>query len=308
MIGVGARYSTEGKRNGIASFLGAPLANTAMKDLAGALGSTKIFIMGFDYDWLRAEFYRSHDNLAGSKASAIALADAINASSTAPVNYFDEPAKANDTRRHWDGGLGGYNNPILAAVVEARIAGIAPDQISALSIGTGTVRLLRKDHPGSAPDKYVEPWKEPASLKRDIMKVATCILGDPPDAASYTSYIMLGNPPRPPTESGSGNIVRLNPMVQPCYDSTKDCWGPPPGLSEGEFDALITMDSDAAAPGDVAKVHKLGQAWMNPALNYPNQPIRMGLPKMDCEVGDPTFAAGLARWRAISKPPKVPIA
>jgi hypothetical protein len=35
-----------------------------------------------------------------------------------PIFAFDEPAEVRG-RRYWDGGLAGYNNLVLAAVVEA---------------------------------------------------------------------------------------------------------------------------------------------------------------------------------------------
>jgi uncharacterized protein len=293
VIGLGPRYSNSGKRDGIAGFLGPTLAETHMKDLT--VGNTKIFIVGFDYDFTRAVFYRNYSNTAGSQGSIVRLADAISASSSAPVNYFDHPTGADDGRRHWDGGLGGYNNPMLAAAVEARIAGIAPQDIAVLSLGTGTVRLLRKDSPGNAPAKWKEKWEDP-TLVRDIKKVATAILDDPPDAASYIAYILLGNPVNPVAGTGSGNIVRLNPMVHPIWDAASQSWRCPANIAEPDFDALFDMDTDAAAPGDVLKVQTLGQSWIGGSVA--NQPVRMGLPLFSCDVGDASFAAGKTRWLA----------
>jgi hypothetical protein len=293
VIGLGPRYSTSGKRDGIAGFLGSALAETPMRDLT--VGNTKIFIVGFDYDFTRAVFYRNYSNPAGSQASIVRFADAIGASSTAPVNYFDHPSGADDGRRYWDGGLGGYNNPILAAVVEARIAGIAPQDMAVLSLGSGTVRLLRKDCPGNPPAKWIEPWED-STLVRDLKKVATAILDDPPDAASYIAYILLGNTVTPPPAGGSGNIVRLNPMVQPLWEPATQSWKAPANIAIADFDALFDMDTDAAAPGDVLKVQALGQAWIGGSVA--NQPLRMGLPLCSCDVGDPTFMAGVSRWQA----------
>ena len=80
------------------------------------------------------------------------LAEAIHASSNAPVNYFNAPAEIGD-RRYWDGAIGGYNNPVLAGVIEAAVNaeryGTSLSEIKALSLGTGSVVLpLAQGAPG----------------------------------------------------------------------------------------------------------------------------------------------------------------
>ncbi len=307
-LGVGAKYRTAGKRDGIAAVLGA-LGETPMKDLGPLLprpagGEVKLLIFGFDYDWLRAAFFRSYDNAAGSRASAIPLADAINASSTAPVNYFDDPALWGGMR-YWDGGVAGYNNPMLAAAVEALIAGTARDEVQILALGTGTVRLAPADHPAQARPEY-RVGRKPVSLTNDITKLAEAIVDDPPDAASYIAYITLGNPVHPPPASGSGAIVRLNASVQPVLNAVGSAWQAPSGLDPKDFVALTVTDVDATGPDDVATIERLGRAWI--AGGVPNQPIRMGMPDLTCELGDATFAAGAARWKAMTDAPSPPIA
>lgn len=299
MLGVGAKYRTSGKRDGIADVLEA-LGETPMKELGKELprrggGQVKLLIFGFDYDWKRAAFFRSYDNAAGSAASAIPLTDAINASSTAPVNYFDDPAIWGD-RRYWDGGVGGYNNPVLAAAVDALIAGARPDEVQALALGTGSVRLAPADHPARARKEFRTP-RDKVWLVDDIRKLAEAIIDDPPDAASYIAYITLGNDVHPPEASGSGNIVRLNPSLQPVLNAARDEWQAPPGLDPQVFIDLTVMDIDAVEDEDVRKIEALGTAWI--AGGVPNQPIRMGLPDLTCEVGDPTFGDGVTRWTAM---------
>ena len=44
-------------------------------------------------------------------------------------------------KRCWDGAIGGYNNPVLAGLIEALANGISLDAVRVLSIGTGSVRL-----------------------------------------------------------------------------------------------------------------------------------------------------------------------
>ena len=64
---------------------------------------------------------------------------------------------ANRHRRFWDGAIGGYNNPALAGIVEilARPNPPAPDTISVLSIGTGSVVLPWRGHYPTAHDRVL---------------------------------------------------------------------------------------------------------------------------------------------------------
>lgn len=299
LLGLGPRYSTPAKHGGIAATLGAALAGTPLKDLGALLprpGGTpvKLVVLGFDYDRQRASFFRSFATRAGSPASPVPLCDAINASSTAPVNYFDRPAPC-DGRRYWDGAVGGYNNPLMAAVVEAMVDGATPRDIVALSLGTGSVRLVQPPTEAAAREGFLVP-RARSWLIGDIRKVATAILDDPPDAASYVAYVTLGNAPLPPG-GGSGSIVRLNPSIQPVLDEAANCWKAPPGLTDAEFDVLSTLDVGEIGQDAIDRIVALGKAWI--AGGVPNQPIRMGSDRLDCELGDPTFAAGAQRWRAL---------
>jgi hypothetical protein len=300
-LGVGPKYGTNDKRDGIAGVLG-PLADTPMKDLppiAGPSGGpVGLAIIGFDYDRLRATFFRSYSTPAGSPASPVPLADAINASSTAPVNYFDKPAKCLD-RRYWDGAIAGYNNPLLGAVVEAMVLGTAPGDIRALSLGTGSVRLAPRDHrPG--PDRLREPHGQP-SLKDDLAKLAASIIDDPPDAASYIAYVTLGNSPAAPRGSHSGSIVRLSPSIQPVLRGGS--WAAPAGLPDKLFDALRDAPTDAVKDETVAQIARLGDLWIGGQV--PNQPVRMNGDTLGCDLGDATFAAGAQRWQAFSAAPAI---
>ena len=59
------------------------------------------------------------------------------------MNYFDAPAMLNGgAARVWDGAMGGYNNPVLAGVVEAMTnQDLDRARVRVLSLGTGSVVL-----------------------------------------------------------------------------------------------------------------------------------------------------------------------
>ena len=121
------------------------------------------------------------------------LADAIHASTNAPVNYFDGPARfplGGHPARYWDGGLTGCNNPVLAAVTEAIVLGQSPGDIRALSIGTASVALASPQVNDQA-SPYLQARTQ-QSLVNDLGKLATAILDDPPDIASFLAHVMTG--------------------------------------------------------------------------------------------------------------------
>src|SRR5207244_12011611 len=94
----------------------------------------------------------------GGPPMVASLSEILNASTNAPVNYFDAPAGTGG-RRCWDGGLAGNNNPVLGAVVEALANGVRAESIDVLNIGTGQV-FLAPDPPAEDPALLV-PKDEP---------------------------------------------------------------------------------------------------------------------------------------------------
>src|SRR5262245_32957187 len=195
LIGLGPKYSTAKKRERIRASLDA-IHERLMSNLADLFPSParapKIFVVGFDYDRLRAVFFRSYNTRADQTASTISLIDAVNASSTAPLVLFDKPAISRE-QRYWDGAIGGYNNPVLAGVVEALIDGVPATEIVALSLGTGRTSHVPFDHSIKAgpPEFFVHRGR--ACLVGDIRKLAGSIREEPPDAAIYAAYVVMGN-------------------------------------------------------------------------------------------------------------------
>jgi len=107
---------------------------------ATGLRPVHLLITGFDYDRNRATFFRScaasGPTWGTGEPTGITLAEAIHASTNAPLNYFDAPATFPDRPgRYWDGAISGCNNPVLAAVTEAIVTGQNPVDLAVLSIG-----------------------------------------------------------------------------------------------------------------------------------------------------------------------------
>lgn len=299
VIPIFARYIAAQKRVGLGGVFGAP-GNITMADWSKQAGWPKgpsgapvgALIVAFDYDHAREEFIRSYDIPAtGAKAETVALVDAVHASSNAPVTFFDAPAIVG-AKRYWDGAMGGYNNPLMAGVVDAIALGADPADIVCLTMGTGTVRLATADALHSATSPTLVAQASNPSTLGDLAKAAGCITDDPPDAASYTAHIVLGNP-----AGMAGRVVRLNAVVQPLLNAAGR-WDYPSGLPQAVFDPLSKLSMDAVEAADVALIQQLGAAWLSDKA--PNQPIRMG-DDLSCRLGHATYSAAKAQWLAISK-------
>lgn len=311
LLGLGARYSTEAKQKALVAVLGdRKLLNVRA---AGATRQTHIVIVSFDYDRERAFFFRAPNSPRQPWADC-RLADAIHASTTAPVNYFDKPAAVQArikdgthefdyAGRYWDGGVTGHNNPAAAAVAEALSAGSAASDVGVLSIGTANNFLPNIRKTNAADAKLVANDKADTGLKASILKLATAVLGDPPDFASYMAHAALGGlapaAAAPPIVATS--VIRLNPAITPDWRDGR--WDFPGYCTRGEFIKLIDMDMDATADDEVALIVKLTRAWL--ANTVTNQPIRFNFygnsnAGMFAEIGHIDFNAAVAAWKAMA--------
>ena len=297
-IGLAPKYSTAGKLTALRELL-PNFGDSKMSAIPARIAQSEsksphFIICGFDYDRRRATFFRS--NLKSDAASFgtpinPTLAEAINASSTAPVKYFDTPAQIGPLR-YWDGAIAGYNNPVLAGVVEALANQQSPENIQVLSIGTGSVRLPIAAV--SDPSGVTQVPQNP-TIPNNLAELAGSIIDDPPDAASFVAYVALRQPlpdANQPTPV-SGSIIRMNPMIQPVQKGDGS-WVLPPGLSAADFTALVNLDLAVIDDNDIAKIRNLAQQWF--AGKVPNQPIRSNSENFACEVGHSTFALAKSAW------------
>ncbi len=259
----------------------------------------ELLVMAFDYDRDRAVFFRSNTTSKTSSLNPIpppTLTEAIHASSTAPIMYFDEPAVLHSAgyegKRFWDGAIGGYNNPIMAGITEAVGNGVQASEIYSLSIGTGNTCLpiSGKGHAS------VMKGKISGGFKANLSKMARSILYDPPDAATFIAHTVTGG--QMPSQIGqviiNSNIVRLNPLIRPFFNGME--WIPPASLDHKSFEKLVKLELDAVEVTEFNLVLQLGNIWID--FDSPiNQPIRMNS-DLGCEIGFDKFSN--AKARAIS--------
>jgi hypothetical protein len=297
--GVGPIYSTAKKQAALEKLLGS-YAKVPLKRAAEGIrrsGSDRdvhLLIIAFDYDRERAQFFRSAPasgrGWGVGDASSVTLAQAINASTDPPINYFDQPAMIRPDR-YWDGAIAGYNNPVLAAVSEARVLNQASTDIVALSIGTGRVSLAGP--PTSKPSPFVKQ-RTKQCLVSDIGKIAVSIVDDPPDAATFIAHVMTGGIDRLPYALES-RIVRMSPLVRP--ERREGEWAAPGGMTPAEFATLAGLGIDAIEQDQVDTISRYAQMWIAGAA--PNQPIRMNGDTFECELGHEKFGDALAAWRQL---------
>ena len=261
----------------------------------GANADVHLLVVAFDYDRNRATFFRSAPATApgwgtGSASKAL-LAEAIHASTNAPVNYFDEPAEIqNPYGRYWDGGITGCNNPILAAVTEALALGQKPTDIVALSLGTANT-ALPWPKPGQGPAYLLQPMSE-KGLIHDIRKLAFSILDEPPDVATFQAHVMTGGPLSGIPQVDS-RIVRMNPLLSPVSDGAGG-WKLPTDLGQGAFTNLLKLDMDAVEQSEVKAISDFCELWLRSQVM--NQPVRMDSDTLTKEIGQQSFKDALAAW------------
>lgn len=308
---IGAKYATKRKHQALKEILPGIAAIDLMDipnhiSLAGK-SKTNLLIIGYDYYRNRAEMFRTDcDSLASTSAierkvknlqpvaqspsdCLVSLVDAIHASSTAPVNYFNEPATFlvnNKLKYYWDGGVTGNNNPVLAAVTEAicNRNQYQIENIQVLSIGTGTVSQLQADEEIAVKYAELKAKHEAPGLIKDVQKMATSILNDPPDTAAFIAYMILH-----PSMPAKPIDFIMNPILRPMLvdDGNGKYWDLPAGISKDDYVALNAMDMDAIEDKEVDLIKKLCNNWLANS-GVPNQAIRSDS-SLNCLLGHADF-------------------
>jgi uncharacterized protein len=305
---IGPKYSAEKKLSALQTTLpgqGSKILSDAISGVlchSGTGAPVHLLIVGFDYDRCSGKFFRSAPAASAAygtgAATTLTLAEAIHASTNAPVNYFDAPASYLDNPgNYWDGAIAGFNNPVLAGVTEAIALGIDPTDVIVLSLGTGTVAL-----PWPTTEKGSPYVQQPSAtgLLNDLAKLAASILDDPPDLATFVAHVLTGGPAGVPAAAGS-RIVRMNPLVSPMKDPVSGQWMAPAGLTTTDFLDFIKMPMDAIDPGQVQTISNYAQSWL--ADQTYNQPIRMDSDTLTRELGQLTYSDAKAAWTALIAPP-----
>jgi hypothetical protein len=311
IAGVAPRYSTVGKLATLRELLNSEAGEPGLGDITlDALKTrtrlpTQFLISAFDADRRRPVLFRSDpkSRAASFGTPAIAtLAEAIHASTTAPIDFFDAPAQVSRGRRCWDGAVGGLYNPVLAGIAEALAGGVEREAIQVLSIGSGSVVLpLAGGNEDEATARLVQ--QRPARRGADeLRRLADALIDDPVDDASLLAHLALGQ--RVPEDRehpvGDGALVRLNPVLQPIR--TAAGWVRPAGLIEAEdesdeFVRLRDMPTEAVADADIALIRKFSLLWHNDAVA--NQPIRANPDTFECEIGHRWYSEARAHWQTL---------
>jgi hypothetical protein len=141
-----------------------------------------------------------------------------------------------------------------------------------------------------------------STLTSDLKTLATSILADPPDAATFTAFLMMQHDLSTP--QNQLRQVRLNPLIQPIWRNHP--WEFPDGfranasgLAPDEFfSRLVALDMDAMVQGDVQLIRELGRLWVGGA-EITNQPIRADGGTFAAQVGFGNFTDAKARWPAL---------
>jgi uncharacterized protein len=306
LLHFGPKYSTTKKLPALQRLLPASGGKLMTQVAAGIQGASSgkpvhILIAGFDYDRNIAAFFRSAhtggDGLewgAGSASNDVTLAQAIHASSNAPVNFFDMPATWDGGHsRFWDGAIAGCNNPVMAGVAEAATLDVATTDIRALCLGTATVRA--PGPPADNPGPFISK-RAAQSFAGDLAKIAGAINDDPPDVASFLAHVMTGGGKGLPAGAVS-RVVRMNPMVSPVSDG-RGGWKGPGAWTQEQLSHLAGIDLTALDQVDIAYIADYADTWL--AGIAPNQPLRMDADTLAPKLGPTTFPAALAAWNAVA--------
>lgn len=307
LTGIGPKYSAAAKLPALERLLprngDKPFRQVMAGIMGPAGGQVHLLVIGFDYDRNRAAFFRSAP--AGGAAwgngapATLSLAATVHASTNAPVNFFDAPARLpGDVGRYWDGGISGHNNPALAAAIEAITLGYRPDELRILSLGSGTVRLPLGDV-GAPPSPFLAPRPQ-SSIAGDLGKLAISILDDPPDFATFAAHVLTGGSAGLPPGVQS-RVVRLNPLVSPApagrANDGSAIWTAPQNWTAAQFEYLCGLPMDVISQADMAYIEDWCSLWIGGVAG--NQPIRMNSQTLDAEIGYTRFEDAVAAWKSL---------
>jgi hypothetical protein len=279
----------------------------------------EIVVTGFDYTRSRAVYFRSNrkskmesfniirevtnDSTHPESFEEISLIDAIHVSTNAPVKYFDRPAEYNTKigprkfkKLGWDGGVGGNNNPVFSGILEAISNGIDKNKIYAVSIGTANTLLpVIYNNPGepSTEEEFLISRVGLEGNVSDIAKMASAIIGDPPDAATFNAFHLLGLE----YKQNDNRLIRINPLIKPILDENGNVWKKPGNnWSMKDMRAFFKMDMATNKEEDVQLIIKFTEDFKAGFVD--NQGIRVGGKRLEPILGHKIYKDALDDWKS----------
>lgn len=306
LFSLGPKYSSSRKYEAFRKLF--PKAHKMTMDkLPDFIGkpSLKLIVCTFDALNNRAKFFKSYTP-ENTIAEFIPLTKAIHGSSNAPVQYFDFPAriKAGNTNIWyylWDGALGGFNNPVVAGIIEAFRLSISLDDIVVISLGNAN-KLMSKEQK----DRFYQVrsitikerkkkllfWRYKFQFeyfKETVMNQAKTILFQPPDWANYVGLMFLS---KSISDDIENRFIRLSPIIH--VDQNTD-----PSVIE-LLGRLYDMDMDLTRDEEIDLLKECFRQWCEGKIR--NQPIEFSVTR-DNELiyskGDQYFSEGLEKWKRI---------
>lgn len=305
--GFGPKYSSKSKKEAF-EYLFPEIDKIQMDQIPKLIGKESLKIVIATYDALnnRAKFFKSFSTNPEGYDS-VRLTQAINGSSNAPVQYFDFPARFKAKKSEvfyelWDGALGGFNNPILAGIIEAYKLGIDLKTIQVISLGTSNT-LMSADAKKDFWDwkqialifrtkKFAfSKWKPQLNFfKETVLHQAKTILYQPPDTANYIAMMFLKASTGKPLNE---QIIRLSPLIHYDEHTVKELI---PLVQD-----LYKLDMDVTKDEEIETLIKCFSAWKAGQLY--NQPIEFKVERnnnLSILQGDKLYEYGMRRWRDLT--------
>lgn len=322
------RFRTENKYKEFRKNLnrgGVAYGDKLLTELPALIGkpSLQIVITAFDYDRERATYFRSNENskmesrwieeqVSGHATDVFktcTLAQAVHAASNAPVQYFKDPAefrltadpngarKETSKRLFWDGAVGGNNNPVKSGVLEALANGVKREDIQIVTIGTAnTVKpVLYGEQNECEPaegQEFLCRKSKMDGLVPNLQRMATSILSDPPDAATFDTHQILGLE----YKQNDWRLIRINPLVKPIRKG--NTWTMPGNNAwdVNDMKDLFDLDMAVSTKEGVRLINRMCNDFF--AGFFDNQGVRTGGKNMDSILGHKLFADAMHDWNS----------
>lgn len=234
LLGFPAKWSTHEKQLGIGQLI--PSAKFKLSEIGSSLGC-RILIPAFNVTTGKlVTFDSDHSD------TDYTLGDAVHASSTAPIFYFDKPAFV-DGYSLWDGGLTGLNNP--AAYATALHYRKTKDRPCVLTIGSASIR-------NPLTDVRTKSVASPCLIET-VKTLVGAMVSDPPNISLNYLDAMT-----------DGKYVRINPVIGPVLKDgiwcVPECYTTI--LPKSSYKDLQSIAMDTQDLNDLRLIQQFGQCYL----------------------------------------------